>query len=521
MCFSLDFCLFTRTRRGILDKMLQERETADTADARGEHHRRPIPRIDPPKVIDLSRNREENFNIFKSQWHNYSILTRLSQEPEDYQVALLPYTIGDSCANVFETLSVPERTVKSVFEVLESHCVGDVNIVFQRFKFNSRNQDSGEDLDTYLTTLRQLAAKCNFKDLHDELIRDCIVLGLQCEDTRRRLLSTPDLTLEKAIPICRSEETARGTIRDIQRQSADIHKISKTGKQKVVKDSSSRFDAKIIQCKCCGRRHQCKKDLCPAYGKKCKICGKSNHFAIRCTKRERKANHVNEDTDSVESIDMVESEQLVYTIKKTKVFADMKIRASSKQVSFQVDTGSSVNILPITFMPKDAETINTAVILKSWTGNRIKPVGSARIVIENPSNSRKYRLIFIVVTENHTPIVGLRASEAMNLLTINNDTFTEAKVSEITVQSEVDIVSNFPSVFDDGIGSLPGEQHLVVDTEIKPNVNPVRKVPHSLVDDLKRDLNKMENDKVITKVFEPTQWESSLVTPKRKQCGKL
>ena len=199
----------------------------------------------------------------------------------------------------------------------------------------------------------------------------------------------------------------------------------------------------------------------------------------------------------------------------------MKIRASSKQVSFQVDTGSSVNILPIKFMPKDAETINTPVILKSWTGNRIKPVGSARIVIENPSNSKKYRLTFIVVKENLTPILGLRASEAMNLLTINNDNFTEAKVSEITVQSEVDIVSNFPSVFDDGIGSLPGEQHLVVDTEIKPSVNPVRKVPHSLVDDLKRELNKMEDDKVITKVFEPTQWESSLVTPQRKECGKL
>ena len=199
----------------------------------------------------------------------------------------------------------------------------------------------------------------------------------------------------------------------------------------------------------------------------------------------------------------------------------MKIRASSKQVSFQVDTGSSVNILPIKFMPKDAETINTPVILKSWTGNRIKPVGSARIVIENPSNSKKYRLTFIIVKENLTPILGLRASEAMNLLTINNDNFTEAKVSEITVQSEVDIVSNFPSVFDDGIGSLPVEQHLVVDTEIKPSVNPVRKVSHSLVDDLKRELNKMEDDKVITKVFEPTQWESSLVTPQRKECGKL
>eukprot|EP00794_Sanderia_malayensis_P013665 gene13665-15094_t len=293
-------------------------------DAPVEQHRgRPMPRIDPPKPVDLSRNREENFKLFKSQWRNYSISTRLEEESEDYK------------------------------SLLETHCVGDTNIVFQRFKFNSRNQNSDEDFDTYLANLRQLAAKYNFKDLHDELIRDRVILGLQCEDTRRRLLSTQDLTLEKAIPICRSEETARATIRDIQRQSTDVvHKISKTRKQTAVRDLSSKSDAKIIQCKFCGRKHQCKKELCPAYGKKCKNCGKSNHFAIKCTKRERKANQVEDETDSVESIDMIESEQLVYTIKKTKVFADMLIRSTAKQVSFQVDTGSSVNILPIKFMPK-------------------------------------------------------------------------------------------------------------------------------------------------------------------------
>ena len=33
-----------------------------TAVARVEHQRRgPIPRVDPPKSVDLSRNREENF----------------------------------------------------------------------------------------------------------------------------------------------------------------------------------------------------------------------------------------------------------------------------------------------------------------------------------------------------------------------------------------------------------------------------------------------------------------------------
>ena len=332
--------------------------------------------------------------------------------------------------------------------------------------------------------MKQLAAKCNFRDLHDELIRDRVILGLQGEDTRQRLLSTQDLTLEKAIPICRNEETATATIRDIQRQSTDVvHKIIKTGKQPAVKDSSSKPDAKIIQCKFCGRKHQCRKELCPAYGKKCKNCCESNHFASKCTKRGKKTHQADDDTDSAESVDMVKSEQLIYTIKNITIFADMMIRSTTKQVSFQVDTGSSMNILPIKFMAKDKEIGKTTIILKSCTGNRITHVGSARIVIENPSNSKKYRFTFIIVKEDLTTIVGLRASEAMNLLTINNDNFKEARINEITVQSEMDIVISFPTAFDDGIGRLPGEQHLVVNQEIKPTVNPVRRVPHSLVND--------------------------------------
>ena len=133
---------------------------ADAGDARVERHRRsPIPRVDPSRSVDLSRNREENFKLFKSQWRNYCILTRLEGESEEYQVASSLYTIGDSCAKIFETLSVTERTVNLVFEVLEAHCVGDTNIVFQRFKFNSRNQNSNEDFDTYLNKFEAACCK--------------------------------------------------------------------------------------------------------------------------------------------------------------------------------------------------------------------------------------------------------------------------------------------------------------------------------------------------------------------------
>ena len=204
--------------------------------------RRPIPRIDPPKPIDLT---------------NYCIPTKLTEEPADYQSALLLYTTGDDCSRIFENSGTTDGSVQLILKVLESHCVGDTNIVFQRFKLNSRNQSESEDVDTYVASLRQLAAKCNFKDLLEELVRDRIILGIHCEDTRHRLLSTKGLTLEKMISICRSKETARLTIHNIQKQASDVHKIEKKAQHSVP----------TIACKYCGKTHQRKKEMCPAWGK--------------------------------------------------------------------------------------------------------------------------------------------------------------------------------------------------------------------------------------------------------------
>ena len=102
-----------------------------------------------------------------------------------------------------------------------------------------------------MASLRQLAAKCSFKDLLEELVRDRIILGIHCENTRCRLLSTKDLTLEKTILICRSEETARLTICDVQKQASDVHKIEKKAQHSVP----------TVACKYCGKTHQRKKEI--------------------------------------------------------------------------------------------------------------------------------------------------------------------------------------------------------------------------------------------------------------------
>ena len=51
-------------------------------------------------------------------------------------------------------------------------------------------------------------------------------------------------------------------------------------------------------------------------------------------------------------------------------------------------------------------------------------------------------------------------------------------------------------------------------------INPPRRVPFSLMQELKNQLEELEKRGILKKVIEPTKWVSSLVTVK-KPSGKL
>ena len=55
----------------------------------------------------------------------------------------------------------------------------EMNILYERYRFNNRNQDAGESIDTYTSNLRSVSDTCNFGTLKDEMIRDRIVCGVR------------------------------------------------------------------------------------------------------------------------------------------------------------------------------------------------------------------------------------------------------------------------------------------------------------------------------------------------------
>ena len=161
----------------------------------------------------------EKFSFKQEEWpkwirrfEHFRVASELNKKPENTQISTLIYSMGDEADDILNsfTMSDDDRekydAVKAKFE---GHFIIKRNVIFERAKFNLRVQKEGESADNFITDLYTLAEHCQFGALHDELIRDRIVVGLRNKALSEKLQLESSLTLEKAINQARQKELIR------------------------------------------------------------------------------------------------------------------------------------------------------------------------------------------------------------------------------------------------------------------------------------------------------------------------
>jgi hypothetical protein len=128
------------------------------------------------------------------------------------RAAVLLTCIGNEAYDIYRTLEfqtpADRKKIDKVIEAFETFCVGAVNVTYERYMFNKRQQESGERFDVFLGEVRRMARTCRFDGVEESMIRNRIVVGVRDDATRRKLLQVRDLTLIKAIDICKASEGA-------------------------------------------------------------------------------------------------------------------------------------------------------------------------------------------------------------------------------------------------------------------------------------------------------------------------
>ena len=484
-----------------------------------------------------------NWKFFHMQWEDYEIATQLNTKSSQIRMATLRSIMGKECLRIYQHLDTFDdikADVQMSLDALEKHFKPAKNVVYERYIFNTCTQGPSESVDQYMTRLRQLVSSCEYGGLEEEMLRDRLILGTKDNTVRARMFREADLTLNRAVNMCRIAEISEQQLQQIGNKMEDVHFTRKknyatkkaqqsSGTDYAVKrnaDKAKKTNKNYGKCKYCGRDHEFDKRKCPAYGKSCKICGKNNHFASVCKQQKTLHRIDRESSSSSESI--FHTDQFIGAVKTRgkQLTVDLNLSkdksGDAKSTTCQLDTGATCNVISLKDYCKitGLETPmlqKTDVRLNLYDGSWMKPLGYCTVYTK--LRGKYYKLGFQVVTTKvaQKPLLSANTCQKLNLLTVNTEDANEAVhmtkevVGGLTKEQ---ILEDYSDVFT-GLGQFPGEHHIEIDPTVRPVQHQPRRVPVALKAELKEKIDSMVKQKILRKVEEPTPWISSMVAVKR------
>ncbi|XP_045447548.1 uncharacterized protein K02A2.6-like [Melitaea cinxia] len=458
----------------------------------------------PPINLILSGS-SENFYTFKRKFLNYIEAAGLTEKSEERKMALFLNLAGDDAMDVYTTSMecLKVKSLEKLLELFEKHIKPRKNIIANSYKFFNMSQAEGETFEHYVTELKKQAKLCEFKE-EDRLVRDMIVIGIKDKGVQERLLRESDLTLDQAIQFGRAAEIGKIQVGALNEKK----EIDSIHKQRV----NYRKEKKNYRNNCgkCGKVHEPRK--CSAFGKKCVLCNKLNHFAVMCRnknihRKKKQAYSLEKEENKSES-----DSDHNYTIGSLNYIDNIKLQWREKinilglNIEFKLDTGADCNTLSLKLFKcinknNKLSLKQTPAILVVYNGERIKTAGQVELSCVVKGINKK--VCFTVIDLDVQPVIGLPDCIRLNLLKrideIQSDKLTE---KEKFIKDNKDIFQ--------GLGTIGTYQIKILD-DAKPVVKPIRRIPLAIKDRLKETLNNYENRNIIERVEGPTEWCNNLV----------
>jgi transposase InsO family protein len=450
---------------------------------------------------------------WRKRFERFRIASGLNTKGEEEQVNMLIYLMGDQADDIllsFQLSADDQKKYKAVIDKFEGHFVLRRNVIYERAKFNSRVQREGETVDDFITALYSLAEHCEYKTLHDEMIRDRIVVGVRDRRLSEKLQLDNSLTLEKAIGSARQSEAVKREQQELhgEEQKPQIDRVGSSSSSQQKTHLSTKFEGK---CHWCGSTKRHDKSECPAKNSECHNCKKTGHYAKVCKSKFGKS--VNEViADGGVSPGFLGSVSQNSPARQKRWTADVQV--DNKIIHFKLDSGADVSVIPeqlfrtlykCKMQPADRS-------LMGPDGNKLKTVGM--FIPRMKYRSETICEPVFIVRGLDRPLLGLSACEELKLVQrIHSLKEQKFAVSDVLPKSE------FPKLFK-GLGKLDKPYDIKVKDEAEPfAIYTPRRIPIPLMDKLKEQLASMEKDGVIEKVEGPTDWCAPLVIAPKANGG--
>jgi hypothetical protein len=250
----------------------------------------------PEPMICTGSNIGKQEDYFRESFEDYSVAVELEKKSDKIQVATLKSIVGRECKEILKQIHVSAETekVKDILDKLSQHFVPKTNLLFERYKFYEATQGQNETIDAYYLRLQDLAKECDFGN-KENMIRDRLVLFSTDVKARAALFrETEAPNLQKTLEYMRMSEMTKHQLDAIDQSREQIsyttsrnYTTQRMRQPATMQKNTAPKDEEIktVLCRYCGKTHARMKEVCPAYGKFCKICNIRNHFASVCRQK--------------------------------------------------------------------------------------------------------------------------------------------------------------------------------------------------------------------------------------------
>ncbi len=175
--------------------------------------------FDTPGPFDFKRPNESKW---KRRFIQYLTATGLDKEDGPRRVCTLLYCMGEDAEDVLASTDIKEdekADYKIVLDKFDAYFKIRRNIIFERAKFNRRDQAEGESAEQYIACLYNLVETCEYGALKEEMLRDRIVVGIRDKALSDKLQMDESLSLEKAKTQVRQKEAVKEQRHELQESS--------------------------------------------------------------------------------------------------------------------------------------------------------------------------------------------------------------------------------------------------------------------------------------------------------------
>ena len=348
------------------------------------------------------------------------------------------------------------------------------------------------------TEIHRLADNCEFSEMKDQLIRDCLVVGIRDSALSEHLQLESDLTLDKAKKLIRQREAVRvqqeimhksltkdSTSLDAVRQSTTVRR-----KLPATPQAPPKPRPPLGICRRCGSgthpRH-----LCPAMEATCFKCNGRGHYSSQCLSTTVVTISVALQEEDIKFLDTIEGAQ--------DNIWEIKVLVEDKLIIFKVDKGAEVTVISEKAwksLQSDKPLQNPNTFLCGPDRTRLTVLG--KIILTLTFNEKHCQQPVYVVKNVAKNLLGFPAIKALSLLS-HVDSFDE------------NIVSLYPSLFR-GLGTFAQEYKIQLKANAQPfALNTPRNIALALRPKVHAELERMERLGVITRVSEPTPWCAAMV----------